>query len=172
MAFPRTNCRTTTATVLTATATVMLSLRVCLCFSSQPLSQDDDGGCLPQCLLPPAARHGQPSVTCQDTICQDTFHKATLPGQALVRGMACDKKKRTSSVHGSLLGEIEEDTGGTVLRPSVKVEMCIAKRGSLCESRKLRKTVAPTADEGWLSNSGMWLVACSLGGRKLQFVVS
>ena len=30
MAFPRINCRTTTATVLTATATVTLSLRACL----------------------------------------------------------------------------------------------------------------------------------------------
>ena len=29
----------------------------------------------------------------------------------------------------------------------MKIEMCIAKRGSLCESRKPRKTVAPTADE-------------------------
>ena len=40
MAFPRINCRTITATVLTATATVTLSLR-----PSQPLSQDDDDGC-------------------------------------------------------------------------------------------------------------------------------
>ena len=56
----------------------------------------------------------------------------------------------------------------------VKVEMCIAKRGWLCGSRKPLKTVAPTADEGWLSNTGRWLVACIrdvLGGRKLQFVV-
>ena len=50
MAFPRTNCRTTTATVLTATATATLSLRVCLCLSSQALPQDDDGEYLPQCL--------------------------------------------------------------------------------------------------------------------------
>ena len=32
---------------------------VSLCFSSQPLSQDDGGGCLPQCLRPQAVRHGQ-----------------------------------------------------------------------------------------------------------------
>ena len=50
----------------------------------------------------------------------------------------------------------------------VKIETCIAKRGSLCESRKLRKTVAPTADEGWMCNPGMLLVVCIrdvLGGR-------
>ena len=32
---------------------------VCLCFSFQSLSQDDDGGYLQQCSLPQTARHGQ-----------------------------------------------------------------------------------------------------------------
>ena len=51
--FIRMNGRTTTVTVLTTAAAATLSLRVCLCLSSQPLSQDDDGY-LPQCLLPQA----------------------------------------------------------------------------------------------------------------------
>ena len=59
VAFTRINGRTTTVTEMTATAAATLSLRVCLCFSSQPLPQDDDGGYLPRCLLPQAARHGQ-----------------------------------------------------------------------------------------------------------------
>ena len=106
MAFPRTNCRTTTATVLTATAGATLSLRVCLYFSSQPLSQDDDGGCLRQCLLPKAARHGQ-------ALCHLSRHglsrhtsqshpPRTGSTAVFVRGKALHKKKRTSSVHGVL----------------------------------------------------------------------
>ena len=38
MAFPRINCRTTTATVLTATATVTLSLRACLFLCYTPIT--------------------------------------------------------------------------------------------------------------------------------------
>ena len=53
------NRRTTTVTVPTAIAAATLSLRVWLRFSSQLLSQDDNGGYFPQCLLPQAARHGQ-----------------------------------------------------------------------------------------------------------------
>ena len=67
---------------------------VALCFSSQPLSQDDGGGYLQQCLR--GGRHqgdaenegpepkdaheeGKPCLICQDTIFQDTSHEATLP---------------------------------------------------------------------------------------------
>ena len=55
MAFPRINCCTTTATVLTATATVTLSLRACLflCYATHHKSI---GGRL--LLLPQAARDG------------------------------------------------------------------------------------------------------------------
>ena len=46
MAFSRSNGRTPTVTAQTANAANTLSLRVCLCFSSQPSSQGDDGGYL------------------------------------------------------------------------------------------------------------------------------
>ena len=71
MAFPRTN-----ATVLTATAGAHFRF-VCVCASrsSQPLPQDDDGGYLPQCLLPHAARHEQANCLPVKT------HLAKLPSQ-------------------------------------------------------------------------------------------
>ena len=42
MAFPRNNCRTTTATVLIATATVTLSLRACLFLCYTPITSPSD----------------------------------------------------------------------------------------------------------------------------------
>ena len=74
--------RTTTATVLTATAATTLALRVCLRFSSQPKSQDDEGGYLHNVYFAEQVDTGKACVTCQDTICQDLLRKATLPGQA------------------------------------------------------------------------------------------
>ena len=96
MAFPRINCDTTTVTVLAASAATILSLRVCVCFSFQPSPEDGHGRYLPQCLLPQAARHGQPLCHLSR---QDTSHEATLPEQA--RGQArvtCTSNRPQASV--------------------------------------------------------------------------
>ena len=97
MAFPRINRHTTIVTVPTASTT--LSLLVCLCFSSQPLSQDDGGGYFPQCLRHQAVRHGKPCVTCQDT-----SRNVTLPGRAAEdrqerRVPATDRRPDSSGQH-------------------------------------------------------------------------
>ena len=118
-AFPRTNCRTTTAAALRATATATLSLRVCLCFSSPPLSQDDDGGYLPQCVLPQAARHRASFVSPVKTRSVKT-HFTRPPSQNRLDGRPRNglSKWETHIICArSLLGEIEDDTGGTVSRP-------------------------------------------------------
>ena len=63
---------------------------------------------------------GKPCVTSQDTICQDTFTRP--PSQDRLDGRVCPRtglsqKEPHIICAQSLLGEIEDDTGGTVLRP-------------------------------------------------------
>ena len=118
-------------------------------------------------------------------ICQHTSHDVSFPWRAakdrqerrapaadrrpdsacVVRGFPCLDvvlcsllSHALSQVHRQ--GDVGDEVDG------VKVEMSIAKRGSLCESRENRKTVAPTAYEVWLP--------CTrdvLGGGKLQVVM-
>ena len=82
MAFPRINCRTTTATVLTATATVTLSLRACLFLCYTPITSPSAAGLL----LPRAARDGL--ALCHLSR-QDTSRGVPSPGRHRSKVCAC-----------------------------------------------------------------------------------
>ena len=85
------SCRTTAFTARTAIATTTLSLRVCLCFLAQSLSQDDGGEHLPQCPLPQAVRHGQ-------ALCHLSRH---ISRRCPPRASSCGQARATSTSNRS-----------------------------------------------------------------------
>ena len=115
MAFLRTNCRTTTATVLTATAGATLSLRVLVLLVPTAITRRRRRVPSTMSTSPKQLDTGKPCDSCQDTP-----HEAA---SACFLSQASEKWPLTSgnSLHlctESFVGEIEDDTGGTVLRPS------------------------------------------------------
>ena len=82
MAFPRINCRTTIAIVVTATATVTLSLRACLFLCYTPITSPSAADSFYFLELPGM---GQPCVICQDKAHLEEFRLRAGIGARCVR---------------------------------------------------------------------------------------
>ena len=126
--------------------------------------------------IPSSSRRSRCCSTARQALCHQSTHISHRPGRA-----AKDRQERrlpaTSSRCGVVFlsvpcritspsaGRARRATSSQTKRYRTLLESCgslsseweerkksNAGSGSLCEPRKPRKTLAPTADEGWLSN--------------------